>query len=393
MRETLLLRQNASDAARFAWRYFSDDAPTGRSGEGTLEEVAEKFAKARLILLVPSDAVLITRVSLPIRQSSKLLQAVPYALEERLSEDVDTLHFALGARQDNGETPVAVTRQVQMEHWLQPFETHALRLDSMLPDFLALPWVEDQLSLAMTPDRVVVRHGAFDGFSTQPELLSEFLGNDLDQPIRLYRQDGSAGLPIDANLVHSESMHELIELATPTHLRAAAFNLLQGGFAPDHASAQWSKHMKWPAALAASWVLLSTLSLALSNASHQNKLDALYAESESVFREAFPEQTRIVNMEHQARQALSALLSSGQGDGLLPLLSASTPHLNKVDKLRLDSLQYRDGSLYLSLSGSDLQALERLRGEFAENKTLKLDVQSAQAGTEGVQIRLKVDMV
>ena len=73
------------------------------------------------------------------------------------------------------------------------------------------------------------------------------------------------------------------------------------------------------------------------------------------------------------------------------MLSRSSAALASVSELKVDGVQFRDSALYISLSGSDLQALEKLRAEFAKISSLALDVQSAQAGTDGVQIRLKVD--
>ena len=39
----------------------------------------------------------------------KLLRAVPYAMEEQLSDDIENLHFALGPDLYDGIYPVAVT--------------------------------------------------------------------------------------------------------------------------------------------------------------------------------------------------------------------------------------------------------------------------------------------
>ena len=58
--------------------------------------------------------------------------------------------------------------------------------------------------------------------------------------------------------------------------------------------------------------------------------------------------------------------------------------------MSLQGLQFRDGDLFLSLTGTDLQALERLRAYYGENATANLEVQTANAGSDGVQIRVRL---
>ena len=118
--------------------------------------------------------------------------------------------------------------------------------------------------------------------------------------------------------------------------------------------------------------------------------DAAYAEAEAIFRQLFPQEQRIVDMRLQASQYLSQAGSSG-GSPVLELMDAGAKGLAKAPSLQLQTVQYRGGALYLSLTGKDLQALESLRNALDADPALRLDVQSAQAGSDGVQIRLKLE--
>ena len=393
MRQTLLL-QLYEDAERpCEWRLQAHGASTPlQTGCDPLNEVLERDAHARLIVLVPSEQLLLTQVKLPIRQPGKLLQAVPYALEEHLAEDVESLHFAIGGRQPDGTTPVAVVGHAVMQDWLARFGDAAARIDILLPDVLALPVDESGQTLYIGADgRCLVRQGDHAGFAVPLDLLNIVWPGEAGGDMTVYRHEQAPepspelALP-ESTRVRSDSevLHELGNVQT-------RINLLQGRYAPKREFEQWLRVARLPAALAASWLIVATASLAMGNHQKAEELERLRDQAQSTFQTAFPQITRIVDMRVQAEQQLERLRGGQASGGFLPLLSQSAPVLARVKKLKLEGLQFRDGSLYLSLSGSDLQALEELRSAFAQVAELKLDVQSAQAGTEGVQIRLKVD--
>lgn len=394
MRETLFMVSSDAEADRYAWKYLASRDAEAVHGEGDCATVLGSYPSARLVVLVPAEAVYLTTVKLPIRQTQRLAQAVPYALEDRVADDIDELHFALGARQADGSTPVAVVSHAQMEAWLLPFAELGRQPDWVVPDVLTLPFDADRVTICHAEQqRILVRTASAGGFCCPPEMLDILLPADSVQTLQVF-STAQAQPPLGERvLAGQEKIDNLLDVLNGDCLSAAGMNLLQGQHAPQRASAQWLRALRLPAALAASWILLATAVLLVNNQQQQRALDELFARSEATFRQAFPDQTRIVDMRLQAQQALAKLRSSGKSQGFLPLLSESAPQLAKVPGLKLESMQYRDGSLYLSLSGSDLQALERLRAEFASSRALALEVQSAQAGTEGVQIRLKVDKV
>ena len=61
-----------------------------------------------MIALAPATQVLLAEPVLPPGSGVKLVRAVPFALEEQLTEDIDQLYFAVGRRTARGGTSVAV---------------------------------------------------------------------------------------------------------------------------------------------------------------------------------------------------------------------------------------------------------------------------------------------
>lgn len=388
MRESLVIHLQSDPAAAVAW--YRVDVDSGRTqGESDLDTVLDQAGSARLILLVPTEKVHLTSISLPIRQPSRLLRAVPYALEERLAADVDELHFSIGPRQADGSTPVAAVQQDQMRAWLAPFVERGLYPDMLLPDALALPLEADQWTLLLQANgRAMLRTGAGSGYALPQDLMLTQLTSEAPG-LRIFRQGQEIALPDTLTIIQTRMIDHVLDALDPAN--APRLNMLHGEFAPQRETDKWLKAARLPVALAASWLILATLNLYLDNHAAAKTYAHWQDLAQERFSSAFPHITRIVDMRVQAEQELARMRAGAQGTGMLHLLDQVSPALSKVKDLKLDGVQYREGSMYLNLSGQDLQALERLRGEIAAIPTLRFEVQSAQAGTEGVLIRLKLD--
>jgi general secretion pathway protein L len=80
----------------------------GSVGHGSLEEAALAATGKVVRVLVPGTDVLLAAPVFPARSAAKLLQLVPFALEDQLASDVELLHFALGRQRPDQSLPVAV---------------------------------------------------------------------------------------------------------------------------------------------------------------------------------------------------------------------------------------------------------------------------------------------
>src|SRR5690606_36001790 len=96
-------------------------------------------AEAQVAVVVPAETVALHRPRMPTRRAAELRQAVPFALEERLAEPVEQLHFALG-RRDGEEIDVAVVARRDMHGWLRRLDAAPLpQADALYADAQLLP--------------------------------------------------------------------------------------------------------------------------------------------------------------------------------------------------------------------------------------------------------------
>lgn len=367
--------------------------------QAPLSEVLNQASGKGIRLYAPAQDVRLLSAAVPAKQASKAVLAVPYALEDQFAEDVETLHFAIAATPDaRGEWPVAVVAEQHMRDWLAPFNARGLVPDALIPETLALPWRGDgRWTVLAEPGHLTVRTGPTAGFGCLEEDLELFLGlaeGETKQALLiLITQD------VDIDFTKLERDIELLPgLGHPLealvrHYRSAqSINLLQGPFALRRALARQWAAWKVPALLLASVFLLGVIGNAITAA----VLGAQAAKQEQAnvdrFNTLFPGKGGSKNnVRVQLGQIEDGLKGGTHSASLLTLIDAFTAGLKAAPSLQVQGMQFREGALYLSLSGTDLSALDQLKTHFAAGQGgAKLDVQSANSGENGVQIRIKL---
>jgi general secretion pathway protein L len=388
------------DGVRAAWLNAADELERGE-----LAEAAAAADGRESVLLLPGEDVLATRVHLPpIRQARRRLQAAGFALEDRLVSRVDDLHFALAAKADaDGETPVLVVDRALMQSTVDACSEAGLDAVQIVPDMLALP-LADQTSwaVAVVGDRVLTRTDTHHGFAcesaiwptladgcTPPErIVLHAAGSDLKAG-RLMDDLGFEPLPSiePETSADTDTLFARLFAEADTH---GTINLRQGAFARASAMQAWWQPFRLTAGLAAAWLLVALAARGIESYQLHQRIDQLQAQSETAFREAFPNVRTINDLRVQAEQNIRELRGTGGSGGMFPLLQATAEVTGQAGDLSIQSLQYRDGALYLSLRGENVQSLEALRAGFARQRGTALNVESADAAANGVQIRASV---
>lgn len=361
-----------------------------------LSEVIALGVGRRVVVFVPSADVRLTSITVPARQPAKILAAAPYVLEDQLADDVETLHFALGSRLPGGAHAIAIVAQQRMAEWLAPFVEQGVRINAMVPETLALPWLENG-PISVLPDdgQMIVRNGACSGFSCVAEDLELFLQlaqGDEQRPLRIIvtrdddRDYTKLERPVELIPGFADPLEALVRSWTP----AQSIELLQGQYSQREDLDRFWRPWKLAAQLAAAAILIGVAANAVDAFRLKRQVDAQQAANETQFHSLFPRETRIVDLQAQLDQQLRALRASAGGGSLFQLMQSAAMGLAATPGLTLKGAQFREGALYLDLSGTDLQVLERLRSWFAGHHSARLEVQTADAGESGVQIRLKL---
>ncbi|MGB5439972.1 MAG: type II secretion system protein GspL [Gammaproteobacteria bacterium] len=401
MRNMLLLRANPFDARRWSWLHL-DAAGVARGviHTGTLADAAAEANGLRVIVLLPGSDCLLTSVHIPGRRRKRLLQAVPYALEEQLSDDVEKLHFALGAELVSGTWQVAVTNKQRLHTLMGSLTESGLDVQQVLPEQLALPFSAGAISVLIDHDMAVVRNSEHSGYAVDAENLDAVLtSNSPDDAavtavINLYLEQ-DAVLPDNGNYpghLHLEhyARDPLGVLAQGLDIKA--INLLQGEF--SHAG-EWNRVLyPWraTAALLLAGILISNAVKAVDYYRLSQQSDQLKMQIEETFRKALPETRRLVNPRAQMQQKLDELQQGSSSESrFLNLLGQAGVVIKDVEGVEISGANYRGGRLDLDLNVDSLQLLDRLKQALTKNGTLSVDIQSATTGSDQrIKSRLRI---
>ena len=293
-----------------------------------------------------------------------LRQALPYAVEELLADEVEQLHLALGEPLDDGRHLLLAVRRSLLQGWLAQLAAQGLQVAAIYVDADLLPHDGTQVLL----------HGERGLLGGAGELRLAFKRADWDSL--------AAGL---------DEPPQLIEETCPWPLLAAgqaqAINLAQGEFAVQQGSGNW-RVWRSVAALAGLWLVLQ-LVLDLGQSWYlQRQGDSYAAASQALYKELFPADTRIVNRKAQFAEHLNAGAVSNQGS-FFGLLNQAVTALGEAPQLTVQQLDFSQerGDLALQLQADDFASLEQLRQRL-QQAGLQVQLGSASREAQGVSARM-----
>lgn len=175
-------------------------------------------------LLVPTESVLLLAVDLPLSTRAKRIEALPFAVEDRIAEPLDSVHLALGAELAPRRYLVGVVRHEVMAEWVERAEAAGLAHAAIVPDALALPVPpEGAWSVDLDGNRAVVRAGDGTGFACPAALLRPAWDAAGQPPAIAY------GAPLPAEMTLATAGLDPEPLAR--RLLAPALDLRQGSYA------------------------------------------------------------------------------------------------------------------------------------------------------------------
>jgi len=397
-------------------------AVVGEPARGDPIAAAESALDSKVIALVPGASVLRTTVEIPVRGTSKILQALPFAMEEQLATEVDELHFAIGKRDAHDRLAVAVVERLEMEAWLELLAAAGMDPVGLYADSDAVGAIPNTTTLFIEPDSLILRDA--DGYVAVSELESADTTLDLwfrmresvddedatPAPINLLvfmteqAQQNPATEAFIASLqprVASLDIKLLVDGALPRLasqiVAQPGVNLLQGSYGQRS-----NLTVYWPAWRVAA-VLLASLAVTLAGAkileisSLSRQAAALDTAIEQAIRYTFPEVQQV-----QAGTARNLLQSKLRGLGSDPAGGNATEFLDNLQAVagaiadaeganaKLETINYRSGVMELRVLAPNVEALDAIQRQLVEDGSLEAEIQSANPEGDRVRGRIQV---
>jgi general secretion pathway protein L len=383
----------------------SDDKGSLVSEEstGTLSEAANAVDGRRAMLVVPGDDVLLAEASVPGGSAARAMQAVPYALEDQLADDVDQLHFALGSKDKNDIYPVAVVGRDTMDTVNEQCEAAGLRVSEIVPETLALPKFnggdvgESAWTALIDKEQAVVRMNGYKGFATDTSMAGimlsgarEDLPSDMNASMVVYRTSSASSLPALENIeTETRDCVSRLSLYASGLASAPRINLQQGEYNPKTKFNNNWKPWRWTAVLVA---VLGAIFMGGKFVEYQQlkaQSDALDSQIAETFESALPGvkmQRPVTQMKNRLQQ-----LSGGSTEGFINSLHHITAGLNDQPQTTVRSISFRNDRFELDINTDAIPTLDLLKADLLKRGGLTMTVQSANRESDGVRSRIRIE--
>ncbi|VAW85494.1 hypothetical protein MNBD_GAMMA16-1369 [hydrothermal vent metagenome] len=416
MRKRVIIRLHTTGkAAEASWVVL--DGTSGEQPvvmkEGSLTELGEVTTGARVVLLAPSEDILLLQADVPSVNQKKILSVVPYALEEQLIDDVDNQHFATGNRNDAGLLNTAVVEHELIKDWLIQLRAVGIQIDIVIPDVLATPHADGQWTLFLEDHHAMLRTGPQSGLAmdasnasllyestlrlakaSPPEkvIVYDFRTVPDDQSkLWLPQTDSSEGEQLEIEIVQPNE--PAIGLLAESLDERQAIDLLQGEYSHREKIDKLWRPWRLAAGLLVGLLALQLLQGLIVKSQLKNELSHLQEQVKERYMQTFPDAKRVVNARVQMASKLKALRggdNSEQGAFLALLEQVSKP-LSEANGVELTRFSYRVGKLNVTLKINNLQQLDQLKQNLAANGDLVVDIQSASSKRGKVEARLQIE--
>lgn len=356
----------------------------------------------RVQVILPASRVLLTTVTLPARNRQKILQALPFAVEEFTGSEPESLHVAIGERLPGEKTAVAVVDKTWFRMLLtllsnQGVTPNEIFVETLLPKINSGEWV-----VVVGAQNSFVRQSTSAGLSLDAVVegtppfalklaLNEARKSALFPEKLVIRRDGDVKLDLD---VWSRELGvACVEGGLWNWAEmpdSASINLLQGEFSARKVTRESLLRFK-PIFILVGLILLLQFGASVADwikLSQEKKQLNLQMIKE--FRATFPQAQSVVDPSLQMQRNLANLRRArgvmGESD-FLPLLARVAPALNGAAK----KISYTDGVLNLDVTVADNQAAQALLSKLqASGVSAKLEASSQKAAATEARFRVEV---
>ncbi|MBX2869254.1 MAG: hypothetical protein KTR18_11300 [Acidiferrobacterales bacterium] len=355
-----------------------------------------------VIGIAPGQSVTVRAVMVPGKRLKNVEAALPYALEEGLTEDVDDLHFTLLRWKPDEEAIAAIVSRAQMDQWISRFTAVNITLDRIVPGYLLLPlYNESSCTISQLPDQsVYVRKGELNGFSMDQSFFEYWLDSDqidrvglsftdLEQAQRAGQLLKNAGKS-EIEIRHWDIGNRLVDwLRLDKEQRAISeITLLHGVYTPKHLNRSY-RPLKVATVCLLIALSLLTLSMWRETSEMQQRESAVNEQITTLFKRRFPGEPYL----GRPRVQITSLLSSGESTtsrSEFQRLLQSVSKVAQANRATIEEVNFRDQAMTVLCNVDSLAVLDNIRSALQGIPGINAELLSSGARDNQVSGRFRL---
>lgn len=398
MQETLVIEITKENPSQPSWICFNANKEIIEEAFlGDASKLASLAIDRHVIVLLPATDIGLLNVQLPPMNKQRLLQALPFAIEEQVLQDVERLHMAPlnGEQQKDGMMPTLIVEHIKMQEWMQLLKTMGVSANVMTSSLFAIPYVDPDASLLVN-DVLLLRLDQYKGFvcdATNLELMLTGNGrNQFTQTLVVYKDPNQAALPMIQEIECQEKIltrQDMFRMMASFILAETPINLLQGRY--------FSRKIRLPKGLlyqtmfflAIGWVLLMLSYPLISYSLLSLRLNSLNNMITSIYKKHFPEMKSISAPKIRMEERIAQLTSAENENKLMLWLGYFGKALADVPSVDIKHLNYTEQDMTLEVTASSAQDVSRFVEKLSQ-QGLHITQQNANLSGEKVSVNLLV---
>lgn len=413
MSELFVIRLGREPDRKVGW-IIADDDGTRRSSPaaGTLDEAAALVEGRPVIVLVPATEALTTTIDLPIRAGARLLAALPYALEEQIATDVETMHFAAGDKRDSGRRPVAAIARASIDAWLELLAEAGIQPWKVVPENYGLARIPGTMSVLIDDDCVMFNDGedlefALDSAKPSDALVASghLVERSDDTP-----PEPSGHLVVYCSAADEERLshdwialrHELSSVdinllpdgALPrlavTVASGAGVNLLQGRYGPKADYGSWLRPWRRVAVLLLVFVIAGFGAKGADYWRLTKEEAALQTQFTNAYQQIRPGGGAILDPVAAVNSIKRSLGTTTATPVFLASLNELAAALRSNGEADVEAVSYRAGVIDVRITSPDVETLGKIQKAVTASGQFTASIQSSDRVGDRINSRIQI---
>lgn len=394
----LIIKLTSPDASPLV-ASIADKATEGNFVNSNWVTIRNNQRGYKTILLIPDNEVSLAEAVIPSKNKKQMLQALPFALEESLAEDVENLHFSALRETDDSPVKAAIINHARLGFWIDLVKEHDVNVHYILPSMFALPVANDGWSVTITEDEAQVRQSMFSGFACDLDVLDYILPSQLEEhspkvidvsgdSLRMTRL--LQGQDIEIRAGNAPTLVQVSDIV-PTLPLSLLNNYSRGESALN--SINWSP---WKPVAVISGLLLATWLGMFMWQNHQSeqKLVAIEGEIANVYRStvtngSLTDADAQLSSMKSLRQQLEGNPDSA-GTSPLPIIARLAPQLKRFPKMDIKEVAFKQNKIELKVEAPNLGMLDQFE-QTAEKAQLSVSIRSSKTTADSVASTLVIE--
>lgn len=414
MAEQLIIYIKDLSSLNADWIFSSQNGKINTPlNSGTLTELIEKnknsvLSVSKIICIIAAKNIHLSYQNIPAKNKQRALQAIPFALEEQLAEDIDLLHFATG-QADKNIYPVAAIKHETVEALLNKLSEYNIKPHALYVDINCLQKSNNSWNVLHHADEISIDQHKNSIINTDLDLFSVSINQllqqldtaDLPETIHIWSDGETEELVLPDEISESIQVikHEYktspIGLFSKSLTDNGLINLLQGPYKVISRSSNSWKVWKAAAILSAIAITLELFSgvIVLNDLEIENKL--ISTEINRLYKKSFPQSKRIVNARVQMENKLKQLRKSKgkTSSSFIDLLAASSAIIQQTNNLTIQAINFSNNRLELQFTIDKLSNVESLKNQLNQLPNIKSEILSSSSESKSVNAKITVEAI